>query len=329
MQIIEQIKQKIATKAEKAVVVFAEGWNTKIQSAVIKLAKENLIKPLIIFRTISEADEFNKLDAIASQIARLIVETTDLSEYSNYLYELRKAKGLSLDEAKELVKQPNYLCALLTKINPNFGSICGIEYTTKDTLKAALQVIKAKKDVKTISSAMILEKDSTSLFMADVGLIINPNAEELAAIAYNTANFVTHDLGLKNNHMAFLSYSTKGSGAGESVDKVKAALEIYLTQYEKNQDVKADGEMQFDSAFDPQTRKKKAPNNDWTDNANILLVPNLDTGNISYKMLQKLGGFNVTGPFILGLDKPMNDLSRGAGEYEIISLAYLTALQIK
>lgn len=323
MKILNNIKQDVINSKKICNIIYAEGWNKTIQEAAIQVKKEGVINPILIFRTQSELNNFNNNENIQT----LVIENTDLSEYSNLLFELRKEKGLTLEQAQTLVKEPNYLACLLIKNRDDSGVVCGIEYTTKDTLRAALQVIKAKKG-SIVNSIMILEREDKSIFMSDIGLTINPNAEELAKITYNSIDFVVNTLKIINNNVALLSYSTNGSGAGESVDKVKSAFEIYKTMPQNSQ-ANVYGEIQFDAAVDKNIRTKKCPDCPWIGDANVFIVPNLDAGNISYKILQRFAGFEPTGPIIIGLDKPVNDLSRGAGINEVVSLSYVTALQIK
>lgn len=325
MKIIESIKKEVSSFAEKPTIVYAEGWNKTIQEAAVQIQQEGLINPLLIFKTRQELNQFDN----KTNIATFVIEENDITEYANLLFELRKNKGLSIEDATKYSKQPNYLACLLIKNKPNWGVICGIEYTTKHTLRAALQVVKPKRGVRIVSSAMILEREDKTVFMADIGLTINPNPEELAAIVDNTIDFVVNRIGLVNNNVAMLSYSSNGSGAGESVDKVKQAFEIYKNNYQQNKHAHVYGEIQLDAAVDATVRNRKCPNNTFAGDANVLIMPNLDAGNIGYKLMQRFAGFEATGPIILGLDKPVNDLSRGAGLYEVVSLSYVTALQTK
>lgn len=325
MSIINAIKKELSNNSfKKPLIVFAEGWNPIIQQAASTLKNEGIIEPLLIFRT---TEEFNNSNNV-SNVRNIILNQNDLSKYANFLYELRKEKGMTLDEANKLVMQPNYMCSLIVKLGEADGAICGIEYTTKDTLKPALQIIKTSKDSKIVSSILILEKNDETLFYSDVSLVIDPTAEELANITDNAVKFVEKDLELVNNKVAMLSYSTNGSGAGASVDKVKQGYEIYKsTLAHKYTKTDVFGEIQFDAAYVDSVRNKKASNLNWNSGANVYIFPQLDSGNISYKMMQRCGGYEVTGPIIIGLDKPVNDLSRGAGLYEVVSLSYITALQ--
>lgn len=323
MNLIDSIKSTLKSKNKNINIIFAEGWNSIIQEAAIFLKNEGIINPILIFRNENEYQ-----NPQLSSIDKIDINKIDINKYANFLFELRKDKGLTLDQAKELVKQPNYLCSLLIKMDEANGAICGIEYTTKDTLRPALQIVKTAKNTNIVSSIIILEKENETLFFSDISLVINPNSQELAYLTENAIKFVEGDLNLANNHFALLSYSTEGSGAGESVDKVKEAYKI-LKERNLYPNAKVFGEIQFDAAYVTEIRNKKVKSLDWNDNANVFIFPNIDAGNICYKALQRCGGYNVTGPIIIGLDKPINDLSRGATLYEVISLSYITAIQAK
>lgn len=324
MSLIEKIKKQLSDQKNKPMIVFAEGWNKTIQEAAITLQKENIIEPVLIYRT---EEEQNKALEDTKQISKVVIEKTDLSQYAQYLYSLRKDKGMTIEQANQLIKEPNYLCSVIVKLDHAQGAICGIEYSTKDTLKPALQIIKTSKKSEIVNSIMILEKGEQTLFFSDVGLVIDPNAKELALMTENVLDFVENKLDLKNENTALLSYSTNGSGAGASVDKVKEAYKIFKER-NKFPNSNVFGEIQFDAAYVDSVREKKAPNLSWEKGASIFMFPNIDAGNISYKMMQRCGGYNVTGPIIIGLDKPINDLSRGAGLSEVTSLSYITALQV-
>lgn len=324
MSLIRLIKKSLKDTNQVSTIVFAEGWNKIIQEAAIELKNEGIIDPLLIF---NKKEEFLSNPTLKN-IKHIIIDEMDLSKYSNKLYELRKEKGLTIDEANNLVKQPNYLCSLLVKMDEANGAICGIEYTTKDTLRPALQIVKTAKDSDLVSSILILEKGNETLFFSDVSLVINPTPIEIAYLTENAIKFIGQTLELVNNNYALLSYSTNGSGAGESVDKVKEGYKIFLERNKfPNVSNNVFGEIQFDAAYVDEIRVKKAPNLTWKNKANVYIFPNIDAGNISYKMMQRCGGYEVTGPIIIGLDKPVNDLSRGAGLYEVISLSYITAIQ--
>lgn len=255
MSLIEKIKKQLLNQSKKPYIVFAEGWNKVIQEAAIALQKENIIEPVLVFRT---EDEFkNGLDGVKT-ISKVIIDKTDLKQYANYLYSLRKEKGLTLEQAEKLVKEPNYLVSLIVKLDHAQGAICGIEYTTKDTLKPALQIIKTSKQSEIVNSILILEKGDETLFFSDVSLVIDPSATELAQMTENVLDFVENKLDLKNENTALLSYSTNGSGAGASVDKVKETYKLFKER-NKFPNSNVYGEIQFDAAYVDAIRKKKAP----------------------------------------------------------------------
>ncbi|MGL4768930.1 MAG: phosphotransacetylase [Mycoplasmoidaceae bacterium] len=317
---IECAKSKFLNSKNKPIILFAEGWNNEIKSACSVLKMEGLIEPMIILRTKEE-------DSISlNNIKKVIIEKIDIKKYGQKLYELRKHKGLTLESAMELSKQPNFLSALMVKLGEVDGVVCGIEYTTKDTLKAALQVIKTAPDSEIVTSAILFEKDDDLLIFGDCSLVLNPTSQELAYITKGLIKFASRSLCCSNLNTAMLSYSTNGSGFGESVDKVKKAYEIVklMPEIKENQ---VYGEIQFDAAYVNAIRKKKAPNCPMTLRPNIFVFPNLDAGNIGYKILERCGHYLTIGPIIVGLDKPMNDLSRGASVESVVAIAYITAAQ--
>ena len=228
-----------------------------------------------------------------------------LDYYAKRLYEIRKHKNLSIEEAQVLCSKPNYFSALLLERKKVDGVVCGIEYTTKDTLRAALQVIGKSKKVELVSSIMFMEKSDDILIFADVSLNLDPNSKELASIALESARFSSKILNKKIT-TALLSYSTNGSGAGESVDKVREAYNLIKNKKVKN--VEFFGEIQFDAAIDKNVRNKKVKSMKWKNNANLFIFPNLDSANIGYKIMERLSNDVVAiGPVVVGLNKPMND----------------------
>lgn len=319
----ERAKEKIHNLTTKPRILFTEGWNPEIQKAANFLKIENIIEPILLLR------DKNDLNPKIESISNIIIDQTEKNIYIDYFFELRKNKGITYEQAKDMALQPHYFSTLLLKRDEVNGVVCGIEYTTKDTLRAALQIIKAKKECKLVTSAMMMERNEELMVLGDCSLSLNPNAEELAEITKQLVLFAKQTLSCSNLNTAMLSYSTNGSGAGESVDKVKKAFEIVS----RDPDIlktKANiyGEMQFDAAYVDAVRVKKAKNNTWDKKANIYVFPNLDAGNIGYKILERCGNYLAIGPVILGLEKPMNDLSRGASAQSIIEIAYITASQI-
>ncbi len=320
----DRSKAKIKELGFKPKILFTEGWNKEIQTAAKFLMIENVVEPIILLR-----DEKDLNDEI-KDVNKIIISKENLESYAEYFYELRKNKGVTIEDAKTLSVQPHYFSTLLLKKGDVDGVVCGIEYTTKDTLRAALQIIKPKKGGKLVTSAMMMERDENLMVLGDCSLALNPNSEELAEITKQLVLFSKNVLGCKNLNTAMLSYSTNGSGAGESVDKVKKAYEIVKNDEEiKAINANIYGEIQFDAAYVDAVRHKKATNNTWESRANIYVFPNLDAGNIGYKIVERCGNFLAIGPVILGLDKPMNDLSRGASAQSVIEIAYITASQVE
>ncbi len=322
--LIDKSKANLKNKKQKARILFTEGWNEDIQKAASFLNNEGLVHPVVLLR--SKKDATNLIDNVET----IVIDEIDTKKYIDKFYELRKSKGITMEDAAKLAVQPNYISALMLKMNEADGCICGIEYSTKDTLRAALQVVKAAPTSKIVTSAMILEKDNDAFIFGDISLALNPNSEELASITREVVLFAHEALGFDKLDAAMLSYSTRGSGAGESVDKVRQAFEL-VSQDQDLKKIGANiyGEIQFDAAFNDKVRSKKAPDAPWSQRPSIFIFPTLDAGNIGYKIVERVAGYQAVGPIILGLDKPMNDLSRGASVESVIGIAYITALQVK
>lgn len=319
--IIESLKKKIKESKIIPKIVFVEGWSAFVQKAAIKLTEEKIIKPVLMFRNKTEIPA-----TLPPNIPRLIVSTLDLLKYAKVLHELRKSKGMSLPQALEEVKNPNVLAPLLVKLGEVDGEVCGKEYATKDTLRPALQILKTDETSKIVSSAFIMNKETERLIFGDCAINLNPSPEELAAITQNTIKFASQILNFKEINCAMLSYSTYGSGKGESVNKVREAYDL-VTAEPLPMGVNVAGEMQFDSAYVEAVRKQKAPKLNWKEGANVFVFPNIDAGNIGYKIAQRLGQYEAIGPILLGLAKPVNDLSRGASIEEIIDVGIVTGMQ--
>ncbi len=261
-------------------------------------------------------------------------------EYANKLAELRKKKGMTLEKARELVKNNLYLGCMIIKMGEADGQISGALSTTGDTLRPALQIIKCQPGITCVSGAMLIlthEKqygENGIVVMSDVAVTPNPTAEQLSQIAFTTAATAKSVAGFKDPHIAILSFSTKGSAkdaidkkTGKSVyiiDKVIEATKIAKKNYP---DLNIDGELQADAALDPITAAKKAPNSNIAGKANVLIVPNLEVGNIGYKLIQRLGGATAIGPILQGIDRPVNDLSRGCSIDDIYYMVAITACQ--
>ena len=251
-------------------------------------------------------------------------------EYAQMLAELRKKKGMTIDEARKLVKNPLYLGCMIIKNGDADGQISGALSTTGDTLRPALQIIKTAPGISCVSGAMLLITkqpqygENGVLVVGDVAVTPMPDANQLAQIAVCTAQTAKSVAGFGEPRVAMLSFSTKGSAKHEVVDK---AVEATKLAKELDPELKIDGELQADAALVPSVGASKAPGSDIAGKANVLVFPNLEVGNIGYKMVQRLGDAVAIGPILQGIAKPVNDLSRGCSVDDIYKLVAITACQ--
>lgn len=252
-----------------------------------------------------------------------------LGEYTELLYNLRKEKGLSQEDAAKLALNANYFGTLMIKAGAADGMVSGANHSTADTVRPALQIIKSAHKDRGVSSMFIMVCNNKPYYLSDCAININPTAKELADIALESAESVIK-FG-DTPRIAMLSYSTYGSGKGEGVDKVKEATklakEALSSDEYKNKNICLDGELQADAALDMTVAKKKAPGSEVAGQANTLIFPNIEAGNIGYKLLQRLGGAESYGPMLQGLNAPVNDLSRGCSAEDIVGLVAITVLQ--
>lgn len=319
MKLIEEIKNKAKDK-DCCIILPEANLDERVLEAAKIILKENLSK-IIVFGDEKELPT----EFFSSNMCEVIdIKNSDLSSYANELYELRKEKGLTLEKAQELIKSPAYFACMLLKNNKADGMVAGAKFTTADTLRPALQIIKTKKGKKSVTGNMIMLKDGERpLIFGDVSLVEKPDAETLSEIAISNAEFMDKVLNIEPK-VALLSYSTKGSAKSELVDLVKTAT--LLSQ--ENSDYLIDGEMQVDSALDSLTAKKKGITSEVGGNANVLIFPDLNAGNIGYKLVSRLGGYLAVGPIMLNFNKPVNDLSRGCTVEEIINTVCVTKLMV-
>ncbi len=251
-------------------------------------------------------------------------------EYAELLTELRKKKGMTIDKARELVKNPLYLGCLIIKCEEADGQISGALSTTGDTLRPALQIIKCNPLVSVVSGAMVLITeqeqygDNGILVMGDVAVTPVPTSDQLAQIAYCTAETAKAVAGIEEPRVAMLSFSTKGSAKHELVNRVTEATRLAHEYYPE---LKVDGELQADAALVPAVAATKAKDSDIAGKANVLVVPNLEVGNIGYKLVQRLGNAIAIGPILQGIARPVNDLSRGCSVDDIYYMVAITACQ--
>ncbi|WP_375317968.1 phosphotransacetylase [Spiroplasma endosymbiont of Virgichneumon dumeticola] len=324
-------------------VLFPEGENEKIQVVALKLLENTFfyidknggLKTIKIKDIIEPVLLFHESENIPQEIANRIsiIKTTDQKKIAQKLYEIRKEKGLTLEQAQKLVANKNYYGMMLLELNLVDCLVGGINYKTSDILRPALQIIKS--DKKTVSSAFIMNHYNETYIFADCSINIFPTVEQLFDIANSTINFAldfdfkTFDsVNFKELNVAMLSYSTNGSSAGTSVDNVRTVSQkLSQLTWKTDQKINIAGEIQFDAAFDETIRNKKFPSLDIKGPCNIFIFPDLESGNIGYKIAQRLGKFKAIGPIILGLKKPVNDLSRGATIDDIYDTALISCAQ--
>lgn len=257
-------------------------------------------------------------------------ETSDkTSKYAEAFYELRKNKGVTLEKAIEVVKDPVYFGTMMVKMGDVDGLVSGAVHSTGDLLRPGLQIIKTAPGIKVVSSFFVMEvpncgygKEGTLLF-ADCAVNPNPNAEELASIAISTADNAKALCGIEPK-VAMLSFSSMGSAKHENVDKVRIATE---SAREQRPDLQIDGELQLDAAIVDKVARQKAPSSSVAGNANILVFPDLQAGNIGYKLVQRFANAKAIGPVCQGFAKPINDLSRGCSVEDIVNVVAITAIQ--
>ena len=251
-------------------------------------------------------------------------------QYTELLYELRKAKGMTMEQAAKLVQNPLYFGCLIIKSGDADGQISGALSTTGDTLRPALQIIKCAPGITCVSGAMLLVTQQPQygeegvLVVGDVAVTPMPDANQLAQIAVCTAQTAKSVAGFADPKVAMLSFSTKGSAKHEVVDKVVEATRLAK---ELALELKIDGELQADAALVPSVGKSKAPGSAIAGEANVLVFPNLEVGNIGYKLVQRLGGADAIGPILQGIARPVNDLSRGCSVDDIYKMVAITACQ--
>jgi len=322
LDIIEKFRQ--LAKSKQKTIVLPEGEEERVIKAAIFLAKNQLVKPILLGNP-----ENIKPMAASVDFDELSVQIIDpkksdhKGDWANKFYEMRKHKGLTQEQATDLIKNPLYFGAFMLKEGMADGAVAGSINTTGDVLRAAIQIVGLAPNVSVVSSSFIMAlKEGKILTFADCAVIPEPDAEQLASIAISSS--VTHQKLVESEpYVALLSFSTKGSAKHPLVDKVTEAKQIIEN---KSPDLKVDGELQFDAAYIEQIGKRKAPGSDVAGNANVYIFPDLNAGNIGYKLTERIGGAQAIGPVIQGLAKPFNDLSRGCSVEDVINVACICAI---
>lgn len=329
MDYISKIKQK--AKEDIKTIILPETQDIRILEATHAILKEGFSNIILLG---DPADIIKRAKDANLNIDKAVIinpkDSDKLDQYTDSLYELRKEKGMTKQQARNLlVENSRYYATMMVKEDDADGFVSGAVYPTCDTLKPALQIIKGAPGVKTVSAFFVMvlpDKDygEEGVFVfSDCGMNSNPNEEELSEIAIESAKSFQL-LVEKEPKVAMLSYSTLGSAKSELIQKVINATNLAK---EKRPDMLIDGEMQLDAAIVPEIGKRKAPDSKVAGNANILIFPDLNAGNIGYKLVQRLAKAEAYGPLCQGLDKPVNDLSRGCSSQDIAGVVALTCLQ--
>ena len=330
MTLIEKIVAR--AKSDKQRIVLPESLEERTITAADRAIADGLADIILIGNPAEILALAGKLGLKNIGKATIIDPATSpkTAEYANLLYELRKNKGMTLEIAAKTVLDPLYFGCLIIKSGDADGQISGALSTTGETLRPALQIIKCSPGITCVSGAMLMITQAPEfgengvLVMGDVAVTPAPDAGQLAQIAVCTARTAKSVAGFADPRVAMLSFSTKGSAKHEVVDKV---VEATALAKELDPSLKIDGELQADAALVPSVGAKKAPGSDIAGKANVLVVPNLEVGNISYKLIQRLGHAEAIGPILQGIAKPVNDLSRGCSVDDVYNLIAITACQ--
>lgn len=307
-------------------IVFTEGEDPRILEAASRLLAGTFLHPILVGneeRIYSAAEESGYNIRGAEILDPLNFDRID--EMIDLFCEIRKSKGVTPEEAREVLKASNYFGTMLVKMGIADALLGGATYSTADTVRPALQLIKTKPGNTIVSSCFILVRaaatgDNEVLAMGDCAINIHPSEDELVEIAGEAAE-CARIFGV-DPKVAFLSYSTHGSGKGEDVDKVRNAANKARIKYPN---LPIEGEIQFDAAVSPRVARTKCPTSEVAGHANTFIFPDINAGNIGYKIAQRLGNFDAYGPILLGLNAPINDLSRGCNASEVYSMAIITA----
>lgn len=321
---VRQVKARARKNPQH--IVFPEGTNEKILMATEVILKEKFAKLTLVgpSRIIKNKAKKLNLDIAWKKVNIIDPETSKLTnKYAKEFFELRKEKGIkSLAEARKIVKGMDYFGTMMIHMDDADGMVTGTIYSTGESIRPALQIIKTKEKFQKVSGLFFMVLDHRLLAFADAAITVEPDAHDLVDIAIDTAE-TAKQFGMEPR-IAFLSFSTKGSAKHPAVDKVQAAAAMLKDEHPE---IIADGELQVDAALVPEVAKRKAPNSAIQGNANILIFPNLEAANIAYKLVERLAHAKAIGPLLQGLKKPINKVSRGCNYKDIVNVTAFTVCQ--
>lgn len=328
MGFIDLVMEK--ARRDVKTIVLPEGEEERTVMAAAQIIKEGVAHPVLLGSPEQIAAAAERTGTDLTGVESIDPQTSPKAAlYAEKLYELRKAKGMDEEKAKRLVKDPMYFGVLMVKMGDADGLVSGAVHTTGDMLRPALQIIKTSPGIKVVSSSFLMDLPNKALgadgllVYSDCVVMPCPTAEELAHIAVSAAHTARKLCGIEEPRVAFLSFSTKGSAEHELVTKVREAVRI---AHELAPDLLLDGEMQLDAALIPEIGASKAKGSPVAGRANVLIFPDLQAGNIGYKLTERIGGAAACA-VLQGLDKPCNDLSRGCSVEDIVKTVALTAVQ--
>lgn len=317
--LLRTIRQKACADPKR--IVFPESTDERTLHAVERIRQEGIAIPILI----GKPDVRNKAKDLHINLDGIPVINPENSEHTDpfakEFYELRKHKGISEDDARSTILDPIYFATMMVQMDKADGMVSGAQHTTAQTVRPALQIIKTKEQYHKVSGLFLMVLDQTYLF-ADCAIIPNPTAQDLAEIAIDSASSARR-FGMEPR-VAMLSYSTKDSADNAETDIVQEATEIVRQKYPE---LEIDGEMQVDAALVQEIRNKKCKDCNLRQNANVLIFPNLSAGNIAYKLVERLAKAKAIGPILQGLNKPVNDLSRGCSVQDIVDVTAITVVE--
>ncbi|WP_102348185.1 phosphate acetyltransferase [Bacillus sp. Marseille-P3661] len=314
------VKEKV--QGANKTIVFPEGTDERIVTAVSRLASEKVLSPILIGNEEEVQAKAATLNATLDNIQIIDPNTySEMDALVNAFVERRKGKATESD-ARKILLDENYFGTMLVYTGKADGLVSGAAHSTADTVRPALQIIKTKQGVRKTSGVFIMARGDEKYVFADCAINPAPDSQDLAETAVVSAQ--TAALFDIDPRVAMLSFSTKGSAVTPETEKVVEALKLAK---EMNPDLIIDGEFQFDAAFVPSVAEKKAPDSVIKGDAKVFIFPSLEAGNIGYKIAQRLGGFEAIGPILQGLNQPVNDLSRGCNAEDVYKLAIITAAQ--